>query len=187
MRVLMLGNSFTYYNDMPDILAAILGAEVVSITRGGAQLSAHLDEADELCEQSSKALEEKWDYVILQEQSFKPVGNRDGFLQSVKELCKKIHAAGAKPLFYATWAYRDGSEKLAGTGLDYDEMLQGLYDSYHTAAIENNALIADAGIAFRDVRGIVELYAEDAFHPSPAGSVLAAATLAAAIEQDQKG
>ena len=48
MRILMLGNSFTYYHDMPDILAHLLGAEVVAHTRGGAYLSEHLDPEAEL-------------------------------------------------------------------------------------------------------------------------------------------
>ena len=42
MRILMLGNSFTYYNDMPAMLAEITGAEVVQNTRGGARLKEQL-------------------------------------------------------------------------------------------------------------------------------------------------
>ena len=185
MRILMIGNSFTYYNDMPRILSAMLGEEVVSFTRGGAYLSAHLDAEDEMYQPTHKALaEEKWDYVILQEQSNAPMTKREAFQESAKGLCDLIHQNGAKPLFYATWAYKDGTEKLASMGVGYDEMLQGLYDSYHAAAESNHALIADVGLAFRDVRDIVELYCEDAFHPSPAGSVLAAATIAAVIRKD---
>jgi len=185
MRILMIGNSFTYYNDMPRILSAMLGEEVVAFTRGGAYLSAHLNPEDEMYQPTHKALEEeKWDYVILQEQSNAPMTKRETFQQCAKDLCDQIHQNGAKPLFYATWSYKEGSEKLAGMGVGYDEMLQALYDSYHAAAEANNALIADVGLAFRDVRDIVELYCEDAFHPSPAGSVLAAATIAAAIRKD---
>lgn len=184
MRILMLGNSFTYYNDMPKILSAMLGEEVVSITRGGAYLSAHLDEADELYAQTHEALKEQWDYVVLQEQSFVPAGKREQFMENAAALCKLIHAAGAKPLFYATWAYKDGSEKLQGTGIGYDEMLSALYDSYHAAAKAGDALIADVGLAFRDIRGIVELYIEDGYHPTAAGSVLAAATIADVIRKD---
>lgn len=185
MRILMIGNSFTYYNDMPRILSAMLGEEVVSFTRGGAYLSAHLDAEDEMYQPTHKALsDEKWDYVILQEQSNAPMTKREAFQESAKGLCELIHQNGAKPLLYATWAYKDGTEKLASMGVGYDEMLQGLYDSYHAAAESNHALIADVGLAFRDVRDIVELYCEDAFHPSPAGSVLAAATIAAVIRKD---
>ena len=65
MRILMLGNSFTYFNDMPDMLAQILDAEVVHHTRGGAHLSEHLDPETELGAKTQAALQnEKWDYVI---------------------------------------------------------------------------------------------------------------------------
>ena len=43
MRILMLGNSFTFFNDMPDMLAELTGAEVVAQTRGGARLSEQLN------------------------------------------------------------------------------------------------------------------------------------------------
>ena len=38
MRILMLGNSYIFTNDLPSILAEITGAEVVQNTRGGARL-----------------------------------------------------------------------------------------------------------------------------------------------------
>ena len=185
MRILMLGNSFTYFHDMPKMLQAILGEEVVSRTKGGAFLSEQLDVSTELGEGTMKLLtEEKWDYVVMQEQSKAPIFARENFHASVKQICELARNAGAKPLLYASWAYREGSEKLASTELSYEEMSAGLYDSYHAAAESNHALIADVGLAFRDVRDIVELYCEDAFHPSPAGSVLAAATIAAVIRKD---
>ena len=43
MRILMLGNSFTFYNDMPSIMAEIDDAEVISHTRGGAFLEEQLN------------------------------------------------------------------------------------------------------------------------------------------------
>ena len=39
MRILMLGNSFIFTNNMPQMLANLTGAEVVHHTRGGARLS----------------------------------------------------------------------------------------------------------------------------------------------------
>ena len=49
MRILMLGNSFTYYHDMPKILAQMLDAEVVAHTRGGARLAEQLNLAPVVC------------------------------------------------------------------------------------------------------------------------------------------
>ena len=41
LRILMLGNSFIFVNDLPSILAELTGAEVVHHTRGGADRSSH--------------------------------------------------------------------------------------------------------------------------------------------------
>ena len=188
MRILMLGNSFTYFHDMPKMLAAVLGEEVVAHTRGGAFLHEHLDPQEELGAKTLRALkEEKWDYVVLQVQSKAPIFARADFMNSVRRLCELIRDNGAKPVLYATWAYRADSEKLASTGLSVSEMDRGLYDSYHAAAEENNALIADVGKVFTALRSYAELLEPDDFHPSAAGSVLAAETIARVIEKDARG
>jgi len=188
MRILMLGNSFTYFHDMPKMLAAILGEEVVAHTRGGAFLHEHLDPNEELGAKTLKALkEEKWDYVVMQEQSKAPIFAKKDFLDSVQKLCCLIRENGAKPVLYATWAYREGSEKLASTGLSVPEMDKGLYDSYHATAVENDALIADVGKAHTALRKYADLLEPDDFHPSEAGSILAAETIARVIEKDARG
>lgn len=178
MRILMLGNSFTYFNDLPDLLAALTGWEVASHTRGGAYLSEHLDPDAELGCKTLPALQnERWDYVVLQEQSRGPYERREEFLSSVRALCPLIRAAGAVPVLYATWAYRDHSERLAGTGITYTQMLDALYSGYHAAAKENGALVADVGMAFAAVKDKLDLYVSDDYHPSQTGSLLAAMTI----------
>jgi len=185
MRILMLGNSFTFCNDVPKMISGMLQAEVESVVRGGAYLRQRLDPADELCAQTKDALAKGgWDYVVLQEQSNNPATNKADFLQAAHALCAKIRAAGAKPVFYATWAYKDGGEKLASVNMTNAEMLKKLYDAYHEAADANDALIADVGVAFDRQKDVVELYVHDGYHASPAGSMLAAATIARTIEKD---
>lgn len=186
MKVLMLGNSFTYYHDMPKMLAALLGEEVDSVTRGGACLYQMLDPQDELSQQVSEAIHrQKWDYIVLQEQSNAPALRPELFHPSVAKLCEIIRANGAKPVLYASWAYREGSEKLASTGMTYDEMDQAMYNSYHKAGEENNALVADVGKAFTAFRGIIDPYEQvDDYHPSEAGSLLAAHVIAKVLEND---
>lgn len=183
MKILMLGNSFTYFHDMPKMLAALTGWDVTAHTRGGAYLHEHLNPEMELGAKTLKALkEEKWDFVVMQEQSKAPIFTKADFLKSVRELTKLIRENGATPVLYATWAYRDGSEKLASTGLSRILMDQGLYDSYHQAAKENQTLVADVGKAFAAMDGLAELLEPDDFHPSEAGSILAATVIAKAIE-----
>ena len=70
MRILMLGNSLTSAQDMPDILAELTGAEVVCHTRGGARLSEHLNPNTRLGARTQAALaKEQWDYVVLEKLS----------------------------------------------------------------------------------------------------------------------
>ena len=182
MRILMLGNSFTYFNDMPEILAALTGWEVISHTRGGAYLSEHLDPSCELGLKTLPALRnQRFDYVVMQGQSQEPFRARTQFLEAVRGLCPLIRAAGATPVLYATWAYKDGSQKLAETALRYDDMLARLTEGYEAAAKENDALLAPVGQAFSDTRKKLDLYVEDDYHPSQTGSLLAAAIIAQTI------
>lgn len=70
MRILMLGNSFTTANHMPDMLAELTGAEIVQHTRGGARLADQLNPKTKMGKRTQEALQnEKWDFVILQEMS----------------------------------------------------------------------------------------------------------------------
>ena len=149
MRILMLGNSLTSAQDMPDILAELTGAEVVCHTRGGARLSEHLNPNTRLGARTQAALaKEQWDYVVLQEMSHGPITASKSFFSSVEQLCRQIRANGAVPILFATWAYQRGGAKLTDKGWDYDEMTQKLSEAYHKAAQENNALIADVGRRF---------------------------------------
>lgn len=182
MRILMLGNSLTFANDMPRMLAELTGAEVVHHTRGGARLSEQLNPATRLGSRTQTALaQERWDYVVLQEMSHGPVTAPARFFASVQQLCGQIRANGAVPVLYATWAYQEGSAKLTQKGWSYDEMSRALSAAYRQAARENQALLADAGQRFFQLAATRSLYAPDGVHPSEAGSRLAAQTIADAI------
>ena len=76
--VLFIGNSFTYYNDMPSTYFLSLAAKagyrvrVTAITKGGYTLEKFADPADEQGKRVAEALDAKnagkYDYVVLQEQ-----------------------------------------------------------------------------------------------------------------------
>lgn len=182
MRILMLGNSFIFFNDLPTVLAGLTGAEVVHHTRGGARLAEQIDPETKMGAMTLKALaEEKWDYVVMQEMSNAPATAKEKFLQTAKALCGKIKENGAIPVFYATWAYKKGSGKMNSMEFSYDEMYQLMYDSYHEAAEQNGALIADVGKAFYEKSEEMNLYAEDGCHPNMEGTRLAAEVIAKTI------
>ncbi len=187
MRILMLGNSFTFTNHMPEILANLTGGEVVHHTRGGARLSEHLHPKTKLGAQTQKALQEtKWDYVVLQEMSNGPITARERFFRSVEGLCNQIRQNGAVPILYATWAYQKGGDKLSAMGMDYDDMFHQMYDTYHEAAMQNQALIADVGKRFYELSDHCQLYAADGIHPNARGSQIAAEIIAAVIREHRE-
>ena len=187
MRILMLGNSFTFANDMPAMLAGLTGAEVIHHTRGGARLAEQLNPNTKNGAKTRDALmNEFWDYVILQEMSNGPVTSRNSFLQNAGRLCGRIREEGAEPILFATWAYQKDSQAMADMDMSYEEMARGLYDAYHEAADMNHALVADVGMKFYELSETEDLYAADGQHPSEAGSRLAAETIAAVIRADQE-
>lgn len=187
MRILFLGNSFTYFHDLPKIVSQMLSCEVESHTRGGAKLAEQLNPETEMGAKTLKALkEEKWDYVVMQEQSFAPIGNFEAFLKSVKALSSLIKENGATPVLYATWAYRENTEKLATTNLTYAEMADALRNNYAKAAIETGSLMADVGTLFTKTRAIITPYENDDYHPSEAGTILAASEIARVIRENER-
>ena len=188
MRILMLGNSFTFTNQMPQLLSALTGAEVIHHTRGGARLSEHLNPGTKLGAATQAALaQETWDYVVLQEMSHGPLTSPRSFFNSVRLLCQQIRQNGGVPLLYATWAYQKGGDTLTAKGWDYDEMARKLSQAYHRAARENGALLADVGHRFYLLSETQSLYAGDGVHPNETGSRIAAETIAAVIRRHEAG
>ena len=177
-KVLFLGNSFTYYYDLPaQVEKASYGSLVChSITRGGAYLNAYKTPSDELyvrlCEIQA---ENEYDYVVLQEQSLNAVVNFNDYLSSVKNL--KSLLGKAKILIYQTWSYKDGSPLLESTGMSYTEMTDKLESAANRAAAEIGAEVVPVGRVFYQTvmsGSDIELYDADALHPSEAGVALAA-------------
>ncbi len=184
MQVLFIGNSFTYFNDLPYTflnMAKTLEPEsrIESIAYGGYTLSQYCDETTEVGRLViSKIVSYEWDYVVLQEQSLLPCNDEKSFVNAVKTLSRIISQVGAKVVLYQTWAYADGSEKLMSTGMTYGEMASKLKSAYDRAASESGATVAPVGETFAHVKKaeyITKLINEnDGYHPSSTGSYLAA-------------
>ena len=115
-----------------------------------------------------------------------PVKTKEKFLNSVSELCRQIRENGATSVLYATWAYKKDGKQLESSGLDYDEMYHAMYEAYHEAAEQNEALIADVGQRFYELADTEELYMEDGCHPNERGSEIAAEMIAEVILADAR-
>lgn len=63
VKILFIGNSYTYYNDMPSLFSRLCGcngkaAQVFSVTKGGRKLHENLDPADETTAELEAVLRE---------------------------------------------------------------------------------------------------------------------------------
>lgn len=184
MKILMLGNSYTYFSDLPKILQALLDengvdAVVDSITAGGRRLVQNLDESDALhAEVVAKCQESAYDVLILQEQSHTPMSHYREFLRGVCGCVELVKPA--RTVMYATWGRKEGCDLLEEFGWTNQTMTEGLAAAYDAAARKVGGRCAHVGKSFFEIRKAypeIELYDPDLSHPSYAGSCVAALTI----------
>ncbi len=184
LRVLFIGNSYTYFNNLPEIFAGLAKAggravETRMEAPGGWRLKDHWEKG----EARKALLDGKWDFVVLQDQSTLGVNyyfegrprvtSVEVFKPYAEKWVAAIHETGATPVFYLTWARKATPEDQAA--LNY---------AYMTAARETKAVVAPVGIAWRialEQSPAPDLYYRDGSHPSASGSYLAACTLYSVI------
>lgn len=183
VKILMLGNSYTYFNDLPGVIAEMTGWQVDSNTRGGARLVQQLDPADPLGAKTLELLKAHWDYVVLQEYSNGPVVAKAEFLDSAKKLGELIRKQGGTSVFYATWAYAEGGAPLKNMNMEYGRMCELLEEAYGAAAAAENGVLAKVGRAFAERPDRASLYDPDGSHPSKEGTALAAEVIIKAIRE----
>lgn len=174
LRTLFIGNSFTYVNDLPwqiEQLATSANAQPLAtamIASGGATLHWH-----GRSRQVRRTLRQPWHYVVLQEQSTRPIEQPALMLRSAQQIARQIAATGATTVLYLTWPRQDRPELQAA-----------LTAAYQRCAADLQARIAPVGPAWQAAREAcpqLQLYDQDQIHPSPIGSYLAACVLYATL------
>ena len=186
-NILFIGNSYTYTNDMPRVffekMAESCGYKVriTAITKGSYTLEKLADTTDPYGGKVMANLSTpgSYDYVILQEQSIRPITEPEKFRAAASDLNGRIRAIGAQPVLYATWGRQSGSETLADLGLTNESMTWKLAAEYAAVGAELDIPVSHVGVAFYEVNTTtgIELYNEDLSHPAIEGSYLAALTL----------
>lgn len=194
MNILFVGNSFTYYNEMPNMVEniGITNGKIINvehITYGGYSLIQYLDSrTNESKEVMNKLNEKNWDYVVIQDQSSKPDINKKEFLSSIESFNSLITENGAQTVLYSTWSYKDGSKKLANTGYTYTEFYTSLTKAYKEAKHKYDTLLAPVGTVFYNLtrdHPSIDLIVEDDFHPNIAGSYVAAYTFYTLLVEEE--
>ncbi len=188
-RILFIGNSATYYNDMPKMvegmaIAAGKDVEVSSITHSGYKLSEFMDENGIYYDKIITTLREtKFDFVITQDHRElmiqSPLKSEIAFLK-LKNL---IDENGAKTILYETQADSEGRNfKINGSSvfLDHSMMQYYLTKNYFYIGNKNDVEVSAAGPNYTRCTEMfpeIVLYDEDKLHPTIAGSYLAACTI----------
>ena len=169
-RVLFIGNSYTYYNDLPSLVSAFAAMTDRPLqTKGRTKAAAQLSLLWSFDATQYLLKDEKWDYVVLQEQSTLPLTAPSRMRDSIRTIDAAVKEAGAKTVLFVTWA-RD----------NLPDTQAPISAAYSTVGTEIGALMAPVGLAWRMAVLLdpkIPLYDADGTHPSPTGSYLAACTL----------
>ena len=176
LNILFIGNSHTYFNDMPLLVQSRASEEgfdcrVTMIAHGGWYLAQHVEEPDV----RFNILYGNYDYVVLQEHAH-PFGPEEKFRDAAVKLNEMIRQAGSTPVIYACWAKKDEPEKQ-----DY------MNEVHRRVADKIGALLAPVGedwwIYMKSWPNL-KMYADDGAHASPAGSDFAAKIIWETIRHD---
>lgn len=189
LRILFIGNSYTFVNDLPAALTALAKSgdhqiETGMAAEGGMTLTNHVDSTETASQISSSP----WDFVVLQEQSQIPSVKQFRINQmypAARMLAGEIENAGAEPLFFIPWAHRDGWPE---NGMQTYIQMQGQIErGYFDIANELGAPMAPVGFAWAVVvreHPEISLWQEDGSHPTKEGTYLAACVFYAVLFQE---
>jgi hypothetical protein len=117
IRVLFIGNSLTYFNNLPKMLEVIAASQKAgphiateAVLKGGERLQGHWEAGNAV----AAIRKGGWDYVVLQESS--TLGHRvtqgtptnfddaSAYLAHARRFDEEIRKVGAQTVLYATWA-----------------------------------------------------------------------------------
>lgn len=187
IRVLFLGNSYTYVNNLPNLIAGIAlqgGDSLIfdSNCPGGYTFNNHFTDLTSL----NKIKAGTWNYVVLQAQSQEPsfspgqVGAQTfPYALKLDSVIKKYNPC-ATTVFYETWGRKNGDALNCGSYppvCTYLGMQTRLRQSYKSFADSTKGIMVPAGECFRSsisYSPALELYQADESHPTLEGSYLTA-------------
>lgn len=170
-RVLFIGNSHTYENDLPKMLTALarlagdtaLRATAVALPNYSLEDHYYVGTAGKALQRSS------WEFVVMQQGTSAAPSSQFHLKTWASQFDPLIRAAGAEPVMYQIWPH----------ALERFNAPAAL-ESYHDAAVEIAGILAPAGDGF--TAGLEEdteigVYAADGLHASYRGTYIAAAVI----------
>ena len=173
-KILFVGNSLTYYNDLPETVKKIARQNhhkimVESFAKPNYSLEDHWNEG-----KVSQAIKKNhYDVVIFQQGPSALRSSRENLVAYAvffAKLCKEYNSQSA---FYMVWP----------SGDRYSDFENVIY-SYTSAADTTDSILCPAGTAWLNAFSAKKdfpLYTTDGFHPSEYGSLLSAMVIYGAL------
>jgi hypothetical protein len=168
LRVLFIGNSLTYFNDLPGTVAGLAASmnstiEVASVAEPNLALIDHVNgESNALATIDSS----HWDYVVMQQGPSALPLSRDTLIIGARLLDAHVREAGGRSALFMVWPE---SSRFG--------VFDDVRESYRTAAVAMNGLFLPAGEGWRAAWAAdpqLMLYGPDGYHPSELGTYVAA-------------
>jgi hypothetical protein len=171
VRVLFIGNSMTYMNDLPAMMKAV--AKQAGTPVPETEMVAFPDFAleDHWAEGTARRRLEvaRWDFVVMQQGPSSLPENQVNLMTWTEQFTPSIRNAGAEPVLYMIWPSQSR-----------DSAFPAVLESYRNAAAAVHGIFAPAGEAWRLALAVdpaTPLYFKDGFHPLPSGTYLAAVVI----------
>ena len=190
-KILFIGNSYTYYHDMPERIFAPLAKEkgfdfeVQAVTHGGYKLEWFADPENEEGKRLRSVVEGRhYDFIVLQDHSLSTIQDPGAFFGGIRSLKALLEDKTDKFVLYGTWARKPGCDTLEQIGMTNPEMTRHIAEHYNEAGQRFGMTVAHVGKAFEAYRAAhpdAELYFVDLHHSSELGSTIAAEVLLEAI------
>ena len=186
---MFIGNSFTFYNDFPEIFATLADSGGKSVyqessTANGHTLLQHSDSGNRIGARTIDMISDSsliWDFVVLQEQSRRPDIAFEDFEEDAKKLSNMIVETNATPTFFMPWGRSKGSG-----GLSFEDTNSIIETAHLEIAYENDGMLVPVGSVWGRLREenepfSLKLWHRDGVHSSYIGSYLNACVFYAAF------
>jgi hypothetical protein len=168
VRVLFVGNSLTYYNDLGDMMSAAArsvgdtAVRTATVAFGNFALVDHMGEGSAV----SALKGGTWEYVVMQQGPSSRPENQLLLLDGARAFEPHIRAAGAEPVMYMVWPAIDRLVDFPAVRTSYRNAAAGVHGIF--------APVGDAWTIAWEIDPSLRLYDGDGVHPTPAGTYLAA-------------
>ena len=172
-RIIFVGNSYTYSNNLPGLVEELAKASghprplCESVTLPGAAVEDHLLPGREKHPQAVR--KGPWDYVIFQQGPSAKPESQQLLIDGMKRWAPIVKESGGKPAMFMVWP----EERRKGAFV-------GVHKGYFDAAREIDGIFLPAGDAWFTVLNktkSITLYSSDELHPTMVGTYLAGITI----------